>query len=399
MKAKSIIVFSLLLVAVVYAQDGRPPMKVGDPAPTLHLEALLQAPGSTKATWDALKGNVVVLEFWATWCGPCRAALPHLNELAGQYKNKPVRFISITYEEEWKVKSYLSVNSIAGWIGIDHENSLFKAFGFSGIPQTVLVDRNGRVAALLQPSQLTNVVLDQLLAGKAVSILAPGLVEAAVAAPETLPKAQDQALPSLLEIAIRPAKPSASMSWNRGMLKAKGMALNKLVSHVYSISQARMVAVGPVPEEAYEVTARILDERKEQFLPMLQQAMAAAFGLKTWREKREMDVLVLRVPAGHQAMLRSSGKTNGNWTTDDGAISGSAMTIEDFRMSLEGELLRVVLDETGLKGAYDISLYWNPRDEESIFREIGKQLGLELKKERRSIEVLCFEIPKLSLSR
>jgi uncharacterized protein (TIGR03435 family) len=64
-------------------------------------------------------------------------------------------------------------------------------------------------------------------------------------------------------------------------------------------------------------------------------------------------------------------------------------------MSLEGELLRVVLDETGLQGAFDIDLFWNPKNEESIFREIGKQLGLELKKERRSIEVLCFEMPKL----
>jgi uncharacterized protein (TIGR03435 family) len=394
MKAKSILILLPLLVAGVYAQDGRPPMKVGDPAPPLHLEALLQAPLYSQATWDALKGNVVVLEFWATWCGPCRAALPHLNELAAQYKNKPVQFISITDEEEWKVKAYLSVNPIAGWIGIDRENSLYRGFGFLTIPQTVLVDRNGRVAALLQPLQLTNVILDQLLAGKAVPTPTPGVTEAVVA-PEALPKTQDQAVPPLLEIAIRPAKPSVSMSWNRGTFKAKGMALKNLVSYVYSISQARVVAVGPVPEEAYEVTARIPDERKEQLLPILQQAMTAAFGMKTWREKREMDVLVLRVPAGHQVVLRPSGKTNSNWMIDDGQISGSAMTIEDFRMSLEGGLLRVVLDETGLLGAYDIALYWNPKDEESIFREIGKQLGLELKKERRSIEILCFEIPNL----
>ena len=71
------------------------------------------------------------------------------------------------------------------------------------------------------------------------------------------------------------------------------------------------------------------------------------------------------------------------------------MTIENFRMSLESGLLRVVLDETGLKGTYDIAFYWNPKDEESVFREMRKQLGLELTKERRSIEVLCFQIPKM----
>jgi uncharacterized protein (TIGR03435 family) len=106
-----------------------------------------------------------------------------------------------------------------------------------------------------------------------------------------------------------------------------------------------------------------------------------------------MDVLVLCVPASHQVLLRPSEKTNSDWRTDDGAISGSALTIENLRMSLEDGLQTVVLDETDLKGAYDISFYWNPKEENSVFKEIRKQLGLELKKERRPIEVLCFALP------
>lgn len=229
----------------------------------------------------------MVVEFWATWCGPCRAALPHLNELVFQYKNKPVRFISISGEEEWGVKAYLSVNPVSGWIGIDHENCLYREFGFKSIPQTILVDQKGRVAALLQPSQLTNGILDQLLAGKALSAPALGLSEA-VAVPEVAPKTQDQAVPPLLELVIRPAKPSASMSRYRGTFKVEGLSLKNLVSHVYSISPARIVAVGQLPEQAYELTARIPDERKDLLLPMLQQARAVMFGVKTWKEKREI---------------------------------------------------------------------------------------------------------------
>lgn len=399
MKTISILLLVPFFIVGLCAQDKPHAVKVGDPAPTLHLDVVLQAPRAKPVTWDALKGNVVVIEFWATWCGPCRTALPHLNELASQYQNKPVRFISITDEEEWKVKAFLSVNPITGWVGIDHEGSLYKAFGFKTIPQTILVDRKGRVAALMQPSELSTAVLDSLLAGQPVStpvsetttpVQAP-VVVAALKAPQTI---QDKPESPLVELMLRRAKPSISMSRNRGMFKAKGMTLQALVAIAYSTSPSRVLAVGPTPSEAYEVLVRVPNVRSDLLLPMLQQAMTAALGLRTWKEAREVEVLTLRPSTGQQVLLRPSEKTNSNWMTDDGSISGSTLTIENFRMSLENGLHTVVLDETGLTGSYDIAFYWNFKEEASVFLEIKKQLGLELRKERRTIEMLCYEIEK-----
>jgi len=392
MKAISRLLILFLLAVSISAQGKLPPVKVGDPAPPLHFDVLLQAPKGSQATWETLKGNVVVIEFWATWCGPCRAAVPHLNGLVSEYKNRRVSFISITNEDEWKVKAYLSVNPIAGWVGIDREDSLYKSFGFQTIPQTVLVDQKGRVAALLQPSDLTGSILDQLLAGKTLCLPVPGPSQE-VAVPPAALKAPDQASSPLVELLIRPANPSASSSWNQGMFKAKGMSIKNLISYAYSVSTARIIAASPIPEQAYEVTVRIPVERKDLLHPLLQQAMAAAFGLRTWREKREMDVLVLCVRAGHEALLRPSKETSGNWMTDEGQISGSALTIENFCTSLEDGLQTIVLDETGLKATYDLAFYWNPKEETSVFQEIRKQLGLELRKERRPIEALCFTMP------
>ena len=403
MKIRSCLIFFPLLFTLIYAQNKGTSLGPGDPVPSLHLEALLQAPGGSQITWAALKGKVVVLEFWATWCGPCRAALPHLNELTARYKNKPVRFISITDEEEWKVRAFLSVNPIAGWVGIDREGSLYKAFGFVSIPQTILVDRKGHVAALMQPSELTTAVLDNLLAGRPVSTAVSGTtapaqapaVVAPLGAPQTI---QDKPASPLVELVLRPAQPSISTSRNRGMFKAKGMTLQGLVAIAYSTSPSRVLAVGPVPSEAYEVMVRVPDVRSDLLLPMLQEAMTAALGLRTWKETREMDVLVLKAAKDPHAQLRSSNATNSNWMTDDGQISGGAMMMENLRLSLEDGLSKVVLDETGLKGTYDIALYWNPKDEESVFREVGRQLGLELVKERRPVEVLCFTIGNKSSS-
>ena len=104
-------------VGIVQAQPAEGP-QVGEPAPAIELEGLLHAPEGD------LKGNVVVLEFWATWCGPCIAAIPHLNALTEEFKGKPVRFISVTDEDETKVRKFLEKRTMSSWIGLDTDRSM-----------------------------------------------------------------------------------------------------------------------------------------------------------------------------------------------------------------------------------------------------------------------------------
>src|SRR6185503_11931309 len=105
--------------------------QVGKPAPELGLEQVLQAPAGTEASWEKLKGKVVVLEFWATWCAPCIAAIPHLNELADHFKGKPVQFIAITDEQNKVIEAFLKKRAMRAWIGLDTDKSMFKAYSIS----------------------------------------------------------------------------------------------------------------------------------------------------------------------------------------------------------------------------------------------------------------------------
>ena len=84
------------------AAKGGP--KIGDAPPDLTLTRTIQGPGATEISWEKLRGNVVVLEFWVTWCGPCVQAIPHWNELVDEFHDKPVRFLSVTSENESAVK-------------------------------------------------------------------------------------------------------------------------------------------------------------------------------------------------------------------------------------------------------------------------------------------------------
>src|SRR5262245_38056996 len=63
------------------------------PAPDLQLDSYFSAPPDAPRSLAGLRGKVVVLEFWATWCVPCVAAIPHLNELAEKLADQPVVFI------------------------------------------------------------------------------------------------------------------------------------------------------------------------------------------------------------------------------------------------------------------------------------------------------------------
>jgi len=99
-------IFVVALVAFGFASAGAAP-RAGEAAPELGLEQVLQAPSGTEASWEKLGGKVVVLEFWATWCAPCIAAIPHLNELADHFKGKPVQFIAITDEKADVVEGFL----------------------------------------------------------------------------------------------------------------------------------------------------------------------------------------------------------------------------------------------------------------------------------------------------
>src|SRR5438309_1150443 len=92
--------FLLCLLAISAQASSRNGPKVGQRPPLLSATALLQAPPGSKLDAEAVGGKVVILEFWATWCGPCVMAISHLNELAQKFKDKPVQFVAITAEDE-----------------------------------------------------------------------------------------------------------------------------------------------------------------------------------------------------------------------------------------------------------------------------------------------------------
>ena len=144
-------------------------LKRGDKAPPLGFEFMLQGPAPSEVNWNTLRGKVVVLDFWGTWCAPCVADIPQLNELAVHYGKERVQFIAVGHENPRKVKWFLQKHPIDAWIALDTDLSVYKDYTAFGIPHSVIVDQNGKVAAVLNPKDLTIAVIDAVLAGKSPS--------------------------------------------------------------------------------------------------------------------------------------------------------------------------------------------------------------------------------------
>jgi thiol-disulfide isomerase/thioredoxin len=175
MKAKMI---SLVLAAAVsmsaVAQEKKPTLKVGDKAPVLKSSKWVKG----KEIKKFAKGHVYVVEFWATWCGPCIAAFPHLSELAAKHKGK-VSFVGMNIWERGEEKGAALNKKIGDFVKSQGKNMAYNvaiddnewmaknwmaAAGQNGIPAAFVVGKTGVIEWIGHPMQIDS-VLEGVVAG------------------------------------------------------------------------------------------------------------------------------------------------------------------------------------------------------------------------------------------
>jgi thiol-disulfide isomerase/thioredoxin len=161
---------ALLIGAALAASVASPvtAAKLGDPAAPLTIKNWVK--GKPVDVTDGK--NVYVVEFWATWCGPCRTSIPHLTEVQKKFRDKGVIFVGVSDEDVEKVKPFVEKmgDKMEYTVACDDERKTSQgymaAYGQNGIPTAFVVGKNGKVLWFGHPMAELEETLEQVLEGK-----------------------------------------------------------------------------------------------------------------------------------------------------------------------------------------------------------------------------------------
>ncbi|MGD0350359.1 MAG: redoxin domain-containing protein [Verrucomicrobiota bacterium] len=166
------------LLGITFAtsiQAAEATLKIGDPAPKLQAGQWVQ--GEPVKKFDT--NHVYIVEFWATWCGPCRASIPHLNELWRQFKDKQVVVIGqdVWEQEDSAVAPFVKKmgDKMTYRVALDDKRkekdgamaaTWMAAADQNGIPTAFIVNQQGRIAWIGHPMELDETLLNDILANR-----------------------------------------------------------------------------------------------------------------------------------------------------------------------------------------------------------------------------------------
>jgi uncharacterized protein (TIGR03435 family) len=385
----------------------------GTPAPPLQFTQLLQAPPGARADWAALRGKVVVLEFWATWCGPCLVSMPHLNQLAAELDASKFQFISVDDEDLKVVQAFLAKRKMAGWAGIDTTGSVYAWYGVKDRPVTIIVGKNGRIVAATRPENVEAADLLAVAAGKSVkftSLEMPASVPTAKPAVAvkplyevTLTKAPDAKPTDQMLQMFKDEDPGilkdmlqwGNMSAGPGHIDIDGRSAEKLLLTAYDIpfDKDRLIVASPLPGGLYNFHAAWAtgEDVDSLIAPSLQSAIMYGLNLRSQWKTVTKKAYVLKATDASKHLLTPTAITKGSPMRSPyfkGKLRLINESMDDLAKGLEGAFEVPVVNETGIEGRFDTELVFPAKDIEAAKAALLKTMGLELIQAERPIQML-----------
>ncbi|MEP6611136.1 MAG: TIGR03435 family protein [Mucilaginibacter sp.] len=372
-------------------------VKNGEAVPDINFKTILNSQVKT-ANLSALKGKVVLIDFWATWCGSCIVAMPHLQQLQKKYRGK-LQIITVTDETAKRTGQFLTSRPSNLWFAIDTGREITKLFPHQLIPHDVLISADGKLIANTSPELVTDKVIDSLLNNQQVHLAEKKdntmdyeeIIKKYFFAADTV-KNRFSMLPEIK------GAPGLSTIWlmDSTFNGRRLTCLNLGLTALYQIANnnfpySRTIDKTPKTPKEPVYCLDIIVEKKVNLLTVLQKELAKRFDLKAEIEPQTKEVYVLKIndPAKFKSIpINTTGKRT--YYSSHGEIDQQDMTMADFAEYLESygiAKLIPVIDETKSTGKFDIKFSFQPENPASLTK-ILTDMGLSLEKQERKVDML-----------
>ncbi|MFZ1750034.1 MAG: TlpA disulfide reductase family protein, partial [Saprospiraceae bacterium] len=345
----------------------------------------IKAPSISLNGWvgkkpTSVEGKTIILEFWATWCGGCIEAIPHLNEMSRKYSSDSLLFISInSYDPKEKIERFLLKTPMETLIALDEKKATAKNFSVTQMPQTFLIDRNGYLRWHGAPGQVTDEFIQTFL--KEDSILVPEI---------------GNPLLYSLNISLTKDRSVSNISMTDGEkygLAWRNGGVTDIVAQCYNALDFKRYEYrfeGTIPlEPALDVELRADSSISAAYIYNdLVQKMASMFDFSIVPVKENIEIWKLTIinePLFEKAK-QSNQDGQASMNENDKQVEVKSIEVWNIPGIIASQTEKIVEgDELRFEGKYDLILH--KTDVEQLAKYLVKNYGLHLEKTIQEIEV------------
>ena len=374
--------------------------ELGKPVPDYTFSNILNSKENEILIRD-LKGKIVILEFWATWCGPCIPAMQKLDSLQNEFKGE-LEIITISTEKKERLEKFIKSSNTSLRIVSDTSHSIH--FKYKVIPHSIVIDKNGIVRALTSPENITKDALTNLITKDQIDLelkddfyVDPSLeVETIKSISNTDYRIELKSYDQEKRGGTQILKDTEG---NINGIEIYNSTIPRLYQTLFDVaSPSRMIYKDSLSEDDFPY------EKEQQYNFIIE--VSSAYQNK-WREigidflnenfevnaKMGIDTLDCFVIKNVDNTIEESSVKSSEYM-----FMGTILKTKKIKMSQLAEYLEnftavPVVDKTYLKGEYDIEFEWQAEDSKTLHSELRKY-GLTFERSDEKLPVEVMEIYK-----